>query len=158
MCNERMPIYVTVALEMIGGVVQMSAAKSQYKMTRVCDAAASDGIKMRLNVVGLMLLICHIYATCFFGCKVIPRAPDGPDVPDSMKIYAKVYLVISWLKLGLATCTSLTGDIDSGRRGSCFLIFFQTTEHLLMDICSTINYFWGLHAHVVGRLWLMTYR
>ncbi|CAH9050589.1 unnamed protein product [Cuscuta epithymum] len=27
-----------------------------------------------------------------------------------------------------------------------------------MDICSTINYFWGLHAHVVGRLWLMTYR
>ncbi|CAH9134911.1 unnamed protein product [Cuscuta epithymum] len=27
-----------------------------------------------------------------------------------------------------------------------------------MDIYSTINYFWGLHAHVVGRVWLMTYR
>ncbi|CAH9111431.1 unnamed protein product [Cuscuta epithymum] len=27
-----------------------------------------------------------------------------------------------------------------------------------MDICFTTNYFWGLHAHVVGRLWPMAYR
>ncbi|CAH9135620.1 unnamed protein product [Cuscuta epithymum] len=52
----------------------------------------------------------------------------------------------------------LKGGIKSGRRGSCFLIFFQTTAHLLMDVYFTINYFWGLHAHVIGRLWLMTYR
>ncbi|CAH9081213.1 unnamed protein product [Cuscuta epithymum] len=85
---------------------------------------------MRLNVVGLMLLICHIYATCFFGCKVIPRAPDGPDVPDSMKIYAKVYLVISWftpLSLELALMTTLME------------VFIVTPDKFLDEAKSQIN-------------------
>ncbi|CAH9074087.1 unnamed protein product [Cuscuta epithymum] len=52
-----------------------------------------------------------------------------------------------------------TGDIKSRKTWFVLPHFISNYQTLLMDvfICHKL-FFWGLHAHVIGRLWLMTYR
>ncbi|CAH9100022.1 unnamed protein product [Cuscuta epithymum] len=62
------------------------------------------------------------------------------------------------LKLGLATCTFLrvTSIKEDVVRASSFYFKLPNIAHGYF-YCHKL-FFWGLHAHDIGRLWLMTYR
>ncbi|CAH9113676.1 unnamed protein product [Cuscuta europaea] len=109
LCSGKKPIYWTVLCEVLAGIVQIFAAKSQYDSvkhaanTKVrsssdCSDQVNGGIILLLFAVACMIVFAQLYATIYAfivaGCCDSNHSIE--DVHKLMKAYARVYLLVSW--------------------------------------------------------------